>query len=288
MLNESGLYERDRDRGNDWFGHPLKLDRSLRRALPHGERATDEVYDAGSIYKKNGIYLETTHAKERFLRGMLTGGTVLPLIGIDILVAYFLFSSISDLIADPNDLSLILLTIYTAILWGGVNLFALYSPLMYDWFNYRHAPIRFNRRTRQVHVFYTPRFGGPRSYDWDALTAQILETGRGKVTYYVLTMTAADPSGRYYYDRFEVGNQLLHREEGIRWWEYIRRFMEEGPDSVPDPDWTLSEHLSLRESFVRWFALHELRRERALGLNVRPAIARIILISPFLALFSIG
>ncbi|WP_163142035.1 DUF6708 domain-containing protein [Arhodomonas sp. KWT] len=169
-----------------------------------------------------------------------------------------------------------------------MDIFILNLPLKNDWFTYRHAPIRFNRRTRQVHVFYTPRFGGPRSYDWDALTAQILETGRGKVTYYVLTMTAADPSGRYYYDRFEVGNQLLHREEGIRWWEYIRRFMEEGPDSVPDPDWTLSERLSLRESFVRWFALHELRRERALGLNVRPAIARIILISPFLALFSIG
>ncbi len=224
---------------------------------------------------------------------MLTGGIALPLIGLNILMIYAFFLLISHLISDPQRLSLFFPLGVIVILGGGVDLFALYSPLMYDWFNYRHAPIRFNRRTRQVHVFYTPRFGGPRSYDWDEIAALIIEgrdKGRqgGRPDYHVLTLIAVTPDQKHYYDSVEIGDQIVLYEYCLAWWEYIRRFMEEGSESIPEPDWTLSERLSLRESFLRWFPLREMRRDHASGLNIRPAIVRMVLMSPFLTLFSIG
>lgn len=156
----------------------------------------------------------------------------------------------------------------------------------WDCFTYRHAAIRFNRRTRQVHVFYTPKLGGPRSYDWDDIQATITAFDNGG--YFVLNLLAATPDGTHYYDSFPVGGELVKEEECRGWWEYIRRYMEEGSDSVPEPGWYHTDRLSLKESFLRWFPLREMRRDKARGHDIRYSQRRMVLMSPMLALFALG
>ncbi|MGQ7248219.1 DUF6708 domain-containing protein [Halomonas sp. V046] len=156
----------------------------------------------------------------------------------------------------------------------------------WDCFTYRHAAIRFNRRTRQVHVFYTPKLGGPRSYNWDDIQATITAFDNGG--YFVLNLLAATPDGTHYYDSFPVGGELVKEEECLGWWEYIRRYMEEGSDSVPEPGWYHTDRLSLKESFLRWFPLREMRRDKARGHDIRYSQRRMVLMSPMLVLFSLG
>ena len=286
MINEYFTQMLYRDRGLDWFAQPLDIPVDDDIPFDLKTRATEAPYDAEFIYTKNKVFLETANADEFCRRGLYTAT-----FGFFSLVFVFLFGvgffySVRNLFTMEIGFFSILAVLVTFlaiafVIWVVTNVHS-----AWDCFTYRHAAIRFNRRTRQVHVFYTPKLGGPRSYDWDDILATITPFDNGG--YFVLNIMAATPDGTRYYDSFPVGGELVKHEECLGWWEYIRRYMEEGPDQVPEPGWYQTDRLSLKESFLRWFPLREMKRDKARGHDIRYSQWRMVLMSPMLALFSLG
>jgi len=183
--------------------------------------------------------------------------------------------------------------------WNGIAMFVLgFVPatavvvwlLKKDSFAFTHYPIRLNRKTRMVHVHRTD--GTTLSTPWDAVfftlgympqwnesevRGHILDTDgvTVKETFglgVVGAMSAADraaPEGKR-----SIDVVLAH-------WEFVRRYMEEGPQSISDqiqfcmPVAVGKE--SAKGSFERMFA----------NMSGAPIIAFIVM-CPFLLLFSVG
>lgn len=111
-------------------------------------------------------------------------------------------------------------------------------------FTYARGRIRFNRHTRKVYVLRPKRCGGNAVLDWDRLRAIVdmdgydlltrknIKPGR-KLPYYALILyhppfDASDPSAKGE-DALFVGPSLASGDSAPPLWEYIRRYMEEGP-----------------------------------------------------------
>ncbi|WP_445003159.1 DUF6708 domain-containing protein [Halomonas mongoliensis] len=285
MINEYYASINYRSRSPNWFSDTLEIDFDVGGALDHKQRTGCEPFDPGFVYKKNNSYLETTNADEHSKRGFFTAMMAFPLTVACAAFLYLSFIVIADIFSGDYDVfSFIIVAIsFFAVAFASYAIVGTQSGK--DWFSYRHAAIRFDRKNRKVHVFYSPKLGGPRSYDWDDVLATVTDgDGDG---FYVLNMTVADPTRERFYDTFPLGGEVV-KSDCMGWWEYIRRFMEEGPDSVPEPEWYLSDRLSLKESFLRWFPLREMKRDKARGLDIGPAKVRMVLMSPLLTLFSLG
>lgn len=286
MINEYALEIVYRGRSPDWFSDSYELTQYVGDELDKEEKVSEEAVNCSAVYRKNDVYLETSHVDEHDQRGFFTAMMGFPLLVVCFFLSYMEIKVVSEIVFFGADFMSVVLMLGIVVSILGLVWFVMQMHLRKDVFTYRHAAIRFNRKTRQIHVFYSPSLGGARSYNWDDVIPTVdREAQHG---FYVLSMIAADPKRERYYDTFTVGQQLGKREDCLAWWEYIRRFMEEGPDSVPEPEWYLSDKLSLKESFLRWFPLREMKRDKARGLDIGPAKVRMVLMSPLLALFSLG
>jgi hypothetical protein len=120
---------------------------------------------------------------------------------------------------------------------GGV-LASLYVWPIRVWRN--HIPIRFNRATRKVYFHWK---GTTYIEDWDTLRAyfkmQVGVSGVGApIRDPQINIEFHDAQGNAF-TVFVVGTErlgLTDEEQAATFWEYIRRYMEEGPQSVPAPD----------------------------------------------------
>lgn len=292
MIHEYNVAADCVKRGTDFFSRPHSFEREEKRAFAHGKRATDIPGMAEAIYRKTDSFIETTHADEYAARGEYTALMGFPLVAMCAFFVYMIFLSVLDIGASGFNyydslMILVLLVIIVGSIW-----ISNYLLLGNDWFSYRHGSVRFNCRAQQVYVFYSPRLGGVRTYQWRDMLAYIdkagVYSGSAVSDFYTLKFYACDSGHKYYYDGFKIGSPFSRYEDCVAWWEYVRRYMEEGPDSVPDPDWYLSDRLSFKESFLRWFPLREIKRDKARGLDVKKAQVRMVLMSPFLVLFSLG
>ncbi|MBT0964242.1 DUF6708 domain-containing protein [Denitromonas iodatirespirans] len=106
---------------------------------------------------------------------------------------------------------------------------------------WRHQlPLRFNRKTRKVYLHFR---GKTYITDWDTIRAYLtVQSG--------LTGVGApirDPQINIEFDQgtdkpltvFLLGTDRLDmtdEQQAATFWEYIRRYMEEGPEAVPAPD----------------------------------------------------
>lgn len=102
-----------------------------------------------------------------------------------------------------------------------------------DFFAYTHYPIRFNRKSRMVHAFVRNGAGGVISVPWDKAFFHIGKAD-GEETYLRdLRCHVLDGSGAIVHT-FAVGH-YYDQEDIIRGiYEFIRRYMEEGPAAVVD------------------------------------------------------
>ena len=111
-----------------------------------------------------------------------------------------------------------------------------------------HLPIRFNRRNRKVYLHWK---GKTYIEDWDSLRVYLSIQGG-------VTATGApvrDPqinieflqdNGKYL-TAFIMGNDhdgTPLDQKPLIFWEYIRRYMEEGPDSLPEPEFKKTDALA--------------------------------------------
>lgn len=153
----------------------------------------------------------------------------------------------------------------TGVLWLNYMLWPLqYAP---NFFTSLRARYRFNRTTRKVYVLRPARYGGNVILDWDRVQAHVNWCAPRGMTHDDLH----DPQARRFRQEnaggeFRIQGLLLYwppfdkddperKGEDVLWvgpkmagenlWQYIRTFMEEGMDAVPEPN----EYEWLRKGF---------------------------------------
>ncbi|MGF6094857.1 DUF6708 domain-containing protein [Pseudomonas sp. 18175] len=210
------------------------------------ESASDHPTDASSLYEFNDDYIETRAAFQEEKRGLITFCFLSTAIIANLYLFYgMVIIPLSKVIfgsknSAPWDIEWILTLCVTLVLWGGGN----YVLWKFAWrwfrveiFTQRHLLARFNRATRQVYVNRPDYAGGIVTLPWEAVIPLINPddsdlVGIGGV---LILGFLSENTGAGYDETLMLGRPMHGNEELVGFWEFIRLFMEEGPQAVPKP-----------------------------------------------------
>ncbi|CAI1955823.1 Uncharacterised protein [Serratia liquefaciens] len=217
------------------------------KSLPNiHDKVSEHPCADGSIYAFNDTYIELYAGALQDKRGIIT------ILALMLMSLIWIFGSLAiglgtvwftgihywlggpaiamDYIASVI-IGLLILGIFWAIykfLWRFIRL---------ENFVQRRLLIRFNRVTRQVYL-HRPRYaGGLATLAWDQVSPEPalgLPEWRGTGTQLMLAWTN-DMTGLPYFHIMLVGKVANGTSDIVSLWEFIRRYMEEGPQSVPRP-----------------------------------------------------
>jgi len=192
--------------------------------------------DRGTLTAFNSTYAELVDRRFR-LRG---GFGALLAVAITI---FFVGACVFVWIAVPNYSSDYFIgnVILTLAFLGGAALFWLVY-IRKDFFTHTYYPVRFNRKTRQVHVFRDKRDGGILTVPWDT---GFFHIGQGLRDKRLLDLRCHVLDGETVKDTFVTGMYYLQKEQVQQLWEFVRHYMDEDIDSLgkvevwtsPAPTW---------------------------------------------------
>ena len=215
-----------------------------------------------ALFDRNEHFIELSNMGEEdrsldlLLVGLLAFGSLAPLYG-----AIFIASQ-----AGSHELaSYVSWIIPVGALWFNYMLWPLqYAP---KFFTSLRARYRFNRTTRKVYVLRPARYGGNVVLDWDRVQAHVNWCAPREMTHDDLRDPVArqarqdNRGGQFgicglvlYWPPLDAADKERKGEEvlwvgpklaGENLWQYIRTFMEEGMDAVPEP----TEYEWLRKGF---------------------------------------
>lgn len=250
------------------FARYGRLDRKHRHweALPPVNRTSGQFPNGDElVYAMNETFIDVGQGMSG-LRGY-AGGSLL--VGLSCALVPICMIFIEVMLSDSE-------VSFLSTLWSGhgfefvFNLFSLLllvvvaPPLLFfaivlsinDVFGYIDAPIRFDRIRRKVYV-WASRKEGPIELDWDRLTpvAQSVSAPPYQLNqFHSVLLVDLDENGEV---RFEgriprvaqIGASLLNGESTIAAYEYVRGFMERGPQSLPP----VKTYLVMRPRGIRPF-----------------------------------
>ncbi|WP_413615348.1 hypothetical protein MRB56_21380 [Halomonas cupida] len=220
---------------------PFKINRPLDgrecyAALPEHRQpgVTPDTY--GGVIHFNSTYADFVDRKDR-LRGMSVT-TVWLLASIFFLVfgAFFIgyFIWFDGYFVDRvSGFFAISSTVFLSAICIGSPWLFWHLHLRHDLFTYTHYPIRFNRKTRKVYVFRHNGPGGVLIVPWDEVFWHI---GRGLQQNFLCDIRGHVMEGVRVKDTFAVGQYFddSRIDRILATWEFIRRYMEEGPEAVAE------------------------------------------------------
>ncbi len=199
----------------------------------------------GSVYECNEVYVEVMAGESSERRGVVTYFSVF--------LSYLLCNLAVDLVADNK---VILSALYSGrAVTGGDYASAAFVAILtaatfYVVFRYgrilinlenfvqRRMLIRFNRVTRQVYL-HRPKFaGGITVLDWEEVTVDpaVADKNEGdNVGRKLILFWEPSLPDRPHLHLVFVGKRADGTSDIVNLWEFIRRYMEEGPQSVPAP-----------------------------------------------------
>ena len=194
----------------------LRLGRSTRRDLP-------PVYQL-SVIRLNSTYMELV---DKFfpLKGLISTVAIVSLF----ISLYGLLGLVFDFMDYPTveagDWLLLfgVALVFSPVLWTSAFF------LRKDCCTYTHYPIRLNQKTRMVHVF---RLNGTvLTVPWDEVFFCIaaLPQGDWEIQGHVLDSDGATVKETFPLSYYTVKSGLPVLE---RYWEFVRRYMEEGPEDA--------------------------------------------------------
>ncbi|MDN0081748.1 hypothetical protein QU487_03090 [Crenobacter sp. SG2305] len=214
------------------------------------ESRSATVDDNGAIYRKTTSCLDVcTYNDDK--RGLLT--LVLSVFCYALFFcAEFLVELLGQLITGRDYFGAELIP--DAGFWFALIVSLVITPLLfYAFFRYlarfwrleaftmRRLVVRFNRDTRKVYFLRPAFLGGVKAYDWEIIDAGLpkdMPNHEGVGGMLVLVAKAEEndnPHMAFAVDGAFVGNACRDYQQLLSFWEYIRRFMEDGPDAVPEP-----------------------------------------------------
>ncbi|RQS61570.1 hypothetical protein DID96_32700 [Burkholderia sp. Bp8963] len=215
--------------------------------LPGIHDPVSENPDAnGSIYSFNDIYVDVCAGSLQERRGLITLVTLL-IIYVTLSSTYFSIGSNSVWLTGINYwtgepattehyVEAVVSTLMTIGTCALVKLFA-WRLISLENFVQRRLLIRFNRVTRQVYL-HRPRYaGGITILDWGQIAPEpavgedeAANIGRQLVLAWDPTVT-----GLPHLHLMFVGKTANGTSDIVNLWEFIRRYMEDGPQAVPPP-----------------------------------------------------
>ncbi|AIY41485.1 hypothetical protein LT85_2327 [Collimonas arenae] len=126
------------------------------------------------------------------------------------------------------------------------SIFPYWFFLRYEFFAYTHYPIRLNRKTRMVHVFRRNGKNGVLSIPWDEI---FFHLGHGTDPVTLRDIRGEILDGDIVKDTFALGHFFERPQPVLEMWEFIRRYMEEGPEAVAENPLDRYVSLSVTGSF---------------------------------------
>lgn len=214
------------------------------------ESRSELLDDNGSIYRKTKTYLDVcTYNDDK--RGLLTFLFGVICYGLYV-CTYISVSQIFQLMTGKDALGFYFYP--DADFWIGFIGFGVITPVVwYCFFRYllkawhleaftmRRLVVRFNRDTRKVYLLRPGFLGGVKAYDWEMIDVGLpkdMPNHQGIGGMLVLAARAEstdNPHSPLGVDGAFIGLPSRDYQHLLSFWEYIRRFMEDGADAVPAP-----------------------------------------------------
>ncbi|GKX61841.1 DUF6708 domain-containing protein [Pragia fontium] len=202
----------------------------------------------GPYYAYNDRFMEIRAGFMENYRGVITAFTLLILIGCIGLMVYGLFNFFDELInKEPDKTGELYFVIgYTLLLFGGSSYFCIrYGRYLsrLEVFTLRHMRVRFNRVTRQVYIQRPAYCGGNLTLRWDDIICDVADGGQpvsgeedtGGMGLPNIIVWHPYRTGLPFGVMISIGKKMMSQQDLLDEWEFIRRYMEEGPANLPVP-----------------------------------------------------
>lgn len=208
----------------------------------HFQPVSENPRIRGPVFAFNDIFLDIRCGGSEEKRGLITLatiGAIAPAVAVGLYITTgFIWMDITD----PEGRSVI--TILTTLIMLSVT-----STLVYLYSKYgihltrlemltsRHLLIRFNRVTQQVHLHRPKYCGGIVTFPWKTTGSTAIDPEDDSLSVGMRLGLVWHPSrtGLPHMEMALLGKQGQGGSELRDEWEFIRRYMEEGPHAVPRP-----------------------------------------------------
>jgi len=199
--------------------------------------------ERASLVHFNSTYVDLIDLRFR-LRGMVsTTMVLLGTIGLFLLGFFLLFTLvIPNLEGDFWDWVMYAMV---AVCVVGAPVLFWHTTLKYEFFTYVWYPTRFNRRNRMVYFFTGGKEGAVR-VPWDDAVFYI---GRGTTQDFLRDLRCSIVDDRVVKRTFAVGHYFDDEQKIKGIWEFVRRYMENGPEAVVDSIDDRQMNLSVKPSW---------------------------------------
>jgi hypothetical protein len=200
--------------------------------LKQKQRLDVEPHYGLGVIKMNSTYLELADKYYGF-RGWLTFGMLLIsgicLFFIVLFTHGFFFEDLRTPSKQVEIEVWLSLWLFMTVSLGGLLWVAIWG-LRKESFWLTHLPIRLNRKTRMIHLFRPKRGGGILSVPWDDVFFTI---GLGQTMGYMDVRGHILESDRATVrESFAISMPWGRKSDLVRMWEFMRRYMEDGPEQI--------------------------------------------------------
>ncbi|MDR5735839.1 hypothetical protein QCE47_26315 [Caballeronia sp. LZ025] len=187
--------------------------------------------------RMNSTYLEMVDGYYANRGVMSAFGVFAAIVGVVGLVMNIFLSAVEFFSSGRNhndDLSIFLFTVFTTFLFSMLTFgVVLFNRWIGEWFGYTHYPIRLNRRNRMVYVFRGD--GTVLEAPWDATYFTLYVVKNIGVPWLgICGLVMKDETTVQ--EQFMFGYSSSIKENCFRHWEFMRRYMEDGPSAVMNAD----------------------------------------------------
>ena len=212
------------------FRHGTEISQSERSRHLSIDRPQAISDNQASLIRFNSTYIEMVDRRFR-QRGMLL--TCLSLLAVLVFVGawiYLVFDSVS-VRADGEASGFDGFFVFVSLVLAAGVVVVSKLVLLKDFFTFTHYPVRFDRKARMVHAFLGRRDGGPVSVRWDDAFFHVGWSGEGDDRLSDIRCHVVDAQGSIV-RTFAVGHCFDDEAKVLAEWEFIRRYMEDGPADV--------------------------------------------------------
>lgn len=194
-----------------------------------------ESHAAGRVIRMNSTYLEMVDGFYSN-RGMMSSAGIFGIVAISLTLGFFLYVVVFRCYLDPDwnrqDEVEMLLAFGSITLVGSLFILGIFKFYLHigEWFRYTHYPMRFNRQNRMVYVFRGDDTVLEAS--WDDLYFNLAPHTRiaGVRIWAICGLVLKDE--QTVEELFGFGYVSDSRDHCLHHWEFVRRYMEEGPQAV--------------------------------------------------------
>ncbi|WP_372028015.1 DUF6708 domain-containing protein [Pseudomonas kurunegalensis] len=208
----------------------------------HFQSVSEKPCARGPVFAFNDIFLEVRCGGSEEKRGLITLatlGAIAPAIAVGLYITIgFIWMDVTD----PEGRSAVTLLSTVIMLSVSSTILYLYSKYgihltRLEMLTSRHLLIRFNRVTQQVYLHRPKYCGGIVTFPWRTTGSTAIDPEDDSLSLGMRLGLVWHPSrtGLPHMEMALLGKQGQGGSELRDEWEFIRRYMEEGPHAVPRP-----------------------------------------------------